>query len=535
MNEKGNKRREWIKTAAIIFLSVMLVLTFFSNTIMNYSLPEVATQYVMSDSITAKIRGTGVVESGDPYYVEITESRKVASVAVRVGDEIQKGDVILYLEDSESEELKLAQQNLENAEEALQKARDKYNDAILDPNISAADIQAASGNVSASTYRKQINDAQAAVTAAQNAMKPYSDKVAEIKQQIDDIDKQLEYEKPLLESAKANVTAAESALKGIDGNDEDDGNDDNDGNDDDNGNDEDDEQKEALQKALDEAKKRYEDIDRTIKNLNNAKSALELQKYSAEKNEKAADKAVTDAVENLNALTQMLNNKKSLETYLDAITEAQKTVRKAQAEVDELKEKVIDATVKADISGTITAVNVVAGNTATAGSAVAVIQPEGQGFTMSFSVTNEQARRLAVGDRAELVNSWWYYDVEVVLASIKPDPNNPGQNKLLTFNVSGSVVAGQTFSVSVGQQSANYDLVVPNSAIREDNNGKFILIVESRSTPLGNRYSASRVDVEVLASDDTKSAISGALYGYEYVITTSTKPVDAGQLVRLTN
>ena len=77
-------------------------------------------------------------------------------------------------------------------------------------------------------------------------------------------------------------------------------------------------------------------------------------------------------------------------------------------------------------------------------------------------------------------------------------------------------------------------LVVPNSAIREDNNGKFILIVESRSTPLGNRYSASRVDVEVLASDDTKSAISGALYGYEYVITTSTKPVEAGQLVRLT-
>ena len=46
MNENGKKKREWVKTAAIIFLSVMLVLTFFSNTIMNYSLPEVATQYV---------------------------------------------------------------------------------------------------------------------------------------------------------------------------------------------------------------------------------------------------------------------------------------------------------------------------------------------------------------------------------------------------------------------------------------------------------------------------------------------------------
>ena len=47
MNEKETKKkREWVKNAAIVFLSIMLVLTFFSNTIMNYSLPEVATQYV---------------------------------------------------------------------------------------------------------------------------------------------------------------------------------------------------------------------------------------------------------------------------------------------------------------------------------------------------------------------------------------------------------------------------------------------------------------------------------------------------------
>ena len=86
--------------------------------------------------------------------------------------------------------------------------------------------------------------------------------------------------------------------------------------------------------------------------------------------------------------------------------------------------------------------------------------------------------------------------------------------------------SGQTMTLSVGQRSANYDYVVPNSAIREDNNGKFILIVESKSSPLGNRYIATRVDVEVLASDDTMSAISGGLYGYEYVITTSTAPVE---------
>ena len=42
MNEKVLKKRAWIKNAIIIFLAVMLLLTFFSNTILNYSLPEVA-------------------------------------------------------------------------------------------------------------------------------------------------------------------------------------------------------------------------------------------------------------------------------------------------------------------------------------------------------------------------------------------------------------------------------------------------------------------------------------------------------------
>ena len=42
MTEQKVKNRGWVKNVAIIFLAVMLVLTFFSNTIMNASLPEAA-------------------------------------------------------------------------------------------------------------------------------------------------------------------------------------------------------------------------------------------------------------------------------------------------------------------------------------------------------------------------------------------------------------------------------------------------------------------------------------------------------------
>ena len=513
MNEKGNKRREWIKTAAIIFLAAMLALTFFSNTIMNYSLPEVATQYVMSDSITARIRGTGTIESGDPYHIEVNESRKVASVAVRTGDIVQKGDVLLYLEDVESEELKAAQDSLKAAQDKLSEAREAYNIALLSDEITAQDIQAANGNISDAAYRQQITSIQAEIKAAEETLAPLEEKVASLELQINNIVAQNAYNQSQLAIAKTNLDAAKAKVGSVSQGDDD--------------------VTDADKEAVEKAQKAYDDINASITNLNNQKSAYELQKYIAERDRDAAKAVLTAAEEKLSELMTMLGHKQALDVLKKNISDAQEAVNDAQALVDKLEEEALDKAVTADISGTVTSVNVVAGNTTTPGFPVVVLQPEGQGYTMSFSVTNEQARRLAVGDRADLVNAWRYDDVTVTLASKKADTSNPNQKTMLTFNVTGNVVAGQTLSISVGQQSANYDLVVPNSAIREDSNGKFILIVESRSTPLGNRYIATRVDIEVIASDETRSAISGALYGYEYVITTSTKPVDAGQQVRL--
>ena len=98
-----------------------------------------------------------------------------------------------------------------------------------------------------------------------------------------------------------------------------------------------------------------------------------------------------------------------------------------------------------------------------------------------------------------------------------------------------SVLSRQSLSVSIGDKSANYDYIVPNSALHEDSNGSFILVMEPKSSPIGNRYTAVRYDVNVLAKDDIQAAISGGLQGYESVITTSTAPLNAGQLVRPAN
>ena len=284
-----------------------------------------------------------------------------------------------------------------------------------------------------------------------------------------------------------------------------------------------------------------DDIKSAHNKLSEAKQNLTDQTNANKQAETAYKNQIANAeaaLKNAQAVYDLLKEEQDemnadINAELD-LAKVSKDIAQKEEEIAKLMEKSMGAAITAPVAGTVSSLAYVAGETTKPEETAAVLQVEGKGYTLKVSVTNEQARKVQVGDTAELQNAWYYDDAQVILTGIKPDPDNPGQNKLLEFNVTGSSIqAGQALSISVGQRSSEYEFVVPNSAVREDNNGKFILIVESKSGPLSNRYMASRVDVEVLASDDNYTAISAGLYGYEYVITTSTKPVEAGKQVRL--
>ncbi len=156
-------------------------------------------------------------------------------------------------------------------------------------------------------------------------------------------------------------------------------------------------------------------------------------------------------------------------------------------------------------------------------------------MTVSFSVTTQQAQKLKVGDPASPQNIWQYGDdFKATLLSIKNDKTDPSGKKVLTFKVESKDVApGQSLSLAIGERAVEYDLVVPNSAIKTNSSGKYILVVKSKSTPLGNRYITSKVDVAVKAQDDNNTAISAAVDGDEYVVTTATTSIEPGDQVRL--
>lgn len=573
-------RKDKIKNITIIFLLVMLILTFFSNTIMNYSLVEVSTQQVTSGQITSKVRGSGSVEASESYSVTIEETRKIATVNVKKDAEVATGDLLFTLEDTDSDELDAAKKSLNEAQAA-------YESAVLTAGITVAERQSIEAGKGSSLTQKQneiaaanqrVKDAQAAVDAAQAS-------VDKIKAQIDAVSNSTTdttaEEKAVLDAEKKNseaqdsLTSAESAytpvksaydtaLSGL----------------------------QSAQSTYDEAKTAYDNLPSTATEadkqtaktsvaiaetkLKAAKATYDARKDDLNKVQGSYDSAKSAATDSKNALsnanynlsvkkltgtnTAEANNLQAqLNTATVALTDANtaltsatndqkkvtdkisgeatiasayKTMTDLQEEVAKLQAKSIGTEITSPISGTVTDIAVTAGTTVNANDVMMTIQPENKAYVLQFSVTENQAKKVRVGDTAEILNNWYGNDVSAVVSAIRKDSQNRS-NSIIICEMKGDVSVGDSYTLSIGEQSSNYDTIVPTSAIREDSNGKFILIIESKSTPLGNRYYARRVDVDVITSDDTKSAVTGALEGYEYVITTTTKPIKENEQVRL--
>lgn len=620
MTEQRVKNRGWVKNVAIIFLAVMLVLTFFSNTIMNASLPEAAVQYVQSGSITTQIRGTGTITAKEVYEVKTTTSRKVQSVLVTKEQEVKVGDVLLILaagEGTETDELKTQLEtakysyqqkliNMSGGGSEVTRAQEKLQEAIaardaIAVNITAEDIELAKVRYEAAKERYQqltyeLEDAGGYVEGGKgDTLKELSDAVNAA---------QLEYDSACIRYAKeyafVNQLAADASVFGTHGSDRD-------------------AYAEAITGAfaaagedttvhnyfvdlasvtqaerenlgidrVDITKYPYSDLVSALPSQNitavakgygeilTAKDALTKAQdaynkavESMQPQNEALNKQVTEAKREMDALeaehADMVEKKTAYDTAKDNVISCENALQtllktskldnlelsKMANEIAELEAKleelsggekdaegnVTGGQIVSEVNGVVKEINVTAGNNTDPATAVMTIEVPDRGYTVSMNVTNEQAQKVTIGDTAEISTGYWGSSgLSGKLVGIRNN-TSAGQSggKQLVFDVTGSdITSGTQVSVSIGQRSQNYDTIVPNSALRSDSNGSFVLVIVAKSSPLGNRFVATRVDVTELAKDDVNTAVSGGLSAYDMVLTTATKPVEDGMLVRL--
>ena len=536
-----------MKNAIIIFLAVLLVLTFFSNTIMNYSLPEVAAQYPQSTTLTTKIRGSGTVESAQSYNVTVQETRTVAAVNVKKGDTIAAGDTLLTLDATESQELQDARTNLATVKLDYEKLK-------LPKNEDGAAAQAAS-----------LAQAQAAVTKAESDLataqkyesdlKWYQDQEASAKSTLATKNQNKEYYTELESNLKeqidnagnssADYLSAKQRLENIP---------------------EGDEYEEEREAALAEVQRIYDeqvapqvvpltnqlaDAQQNVLNSTYAASQAEAAYTSAQDataafqasnqnatSVSAAQTALQSAKDNLATLQATAKDTEDTNAYNDSVAQLdlaakEQEVKDAEAKVKALEEKTSAASIKSRYAGVVTEVNVAAGDTTTADTPLMVVELTEKGYTLKATVTKEQARTLKEGLQAEITNLW-DSGITMTLTSITSDKNDPANSRVLTFTVTGEDVSvGQSLSFSVGDKNSNYDLVIPSAAIHTDADGSFVYTVQVKSSPLGNRYTVRKKAVTIVASDDNNSAVSGELSSDDFVITTATVPLKVGTQVRI--
>ncbi|MBQ8569511.1 MAG: HlyD family efflux transporter periplasmic adaptor subunit [Oscillospiraceae bacterium] len=744
-NKQMKARRDLIKNIAIIFLAIMLVLTFFSNTVMNMSLPEVSAQYAVAETVSEQIRGSGTVKAGQSYEVMVNETRKIRGVNVKQGDKVNQGDIIYTLEGSESEELKTAEKTLREMELAYQKALidsesgSKYITQIMDINNSREDIAEAESDIarfgdeenlkvkyasdyyaieklreetellkknagsvyagkSAAELEVMAEELNAAVTcldtddysalpkewydkitaAAEKAAvsdketlntrktaiegyiaaldtedmlalpTKYYNRVRELISKKSDAQAEFDKRKKNLEEIQGEISgntdyseeirslskqiekkvAEHSNILGkIVGHSYEDSagrallfdqanslsieikqlNDDmaelmkkqqkgsavinklnaaqtmynkaeN--------------ELEAAADALNKAKKQiktelideYTDVKAKLEALegtelsddaqNAVRAFADLKKeaklslkadmaavnaaksYSEKKAEYDQRKAEFDIkltsdkaamedtlkekkrslekMEQEFSVTQITGNAESRKAALDLQEQALK-IEDQKALIQSYKDKAAGGSITAPVSGVISSLTYTAGESTAAGNAAAVIDMTDKGYSISFSVKTEQAKKLKTGTNADVANNYFGSDITAVLTAIKTDTSNPQTNKLLEFTVTGSeVTPGDTITLNIGAKGQQYPAVIPKSAVREDNNGKYVLTVQSKASPLGSRYYAVRYPVEIIAQNDSLAAVSG-LSGSEFVITASSVPVGDGEQVKLSD
>ena len=561
--EKKTSRKQIIKKTAIVFLTAMLVLTFFSNTIMNYSLPEVATEPVSSGTVSNKVRVQGTVETNSDYEVTVSGPRIIKEIKVEVGDTVKKDQVLFTFDEGENTELTEAEDTLDQMEldyaKSLLKSMPDYTSDNMDIKTAKDDLDAAikaqekaaanSKNLKkakkeADTAKKNVAAQQKKVDAIQAKIDAYGEigdyetaqaQVAATTKELESLRIQLADLKEDLKDAQASGEDTKEITRGIR-----------------------DKELEITNKEqeLQNEKKIAETLKATSGTYNQLKSDLAkenkilagLQETLTEKNAKVEELNGVPSLEEAKAAVK--EKRKALNQMLLALTDKKKQDSLAQQAEDmdtkaardkiekqkQLVEKLRNSNdlkeVKSKEEGIVSQIDFKEGDSVTADVPLAKIQLAESGYIVKGNITKAQSKLIRVGNEASVENIW-DDDTKASVKSIKADTENPNQNMIVTFEVKGNIEVGQNLALSVGEKSNRYDAVVPNNAIREDSKGKFVLVVTVKGTPLGNRYKVKRADVEVMASDDNSSGVTGGVYEYDNVVTNSSKPLEEGMQVRL--
>jgi len=533
----GGRQRKTVAGFAA-FLALMWVCTLVSKTIYASGLPQVQAAAAEKKKIEHTVESDGIIKQGSDRAVHTAAGLRVEQISVRVGDAVEKGDLLFTLDTEdlaeiiEKKELEAAKmeyqisdlqknrrlaeeekqrqeertgEDLEIAEEAAERGFDRADAAWQEAdrhlqNHLEDKVSVTSGEGRESAYREyeewvqkgknleatvsgnlaRKEEKEAALAALQEAGS--AEEIARAREELEKAEEELrnvraEYEKysshPMQEPDFSAEDAAEKAWE---------------------------DQKDSLEGSVREAGYGKED----------ALLAGEAGVRDAERNREDAQKELqADSTLEISRM-ELKSLKKEIEKY-KAIYEA-------------------GGRIVSEVSGTVTKIQVTAGERTADGAAVVCADQEVP-YRFETLLGKEQKKYVNLGDAVTLKTARGSTELQVDYM----EEDGSGSYRAVIYLPEGEGELGMSATMRHSEVSESYPCCIPVTALHSESPGNryYVYVLGQRDGILGKEYYAQLRYVEVLDQNERYAALAeGALSGDEKVITGCDKEIGNGVAVR---
>ena len=274
--------------------------------------------------------------------------------------------------------------------------------------------------------------------------------------------------------------------------------------------------------------------------VDRARSLLEAAQKRAQDDLLNANRRIEDAQAGLLAAKQ--DHERNVDRQSDTNESNRISATTLQLEIEEQQEVVDklqallgnEGTIHSEKTGVVSAVKN-KGDT-TGKDALITLKDGEKGFEATMLLNKEDSEKLAAGNECEVATGsgtmFFMPTVPGTVTAISP-PDEDDKVKVTIALSQWDWTEGQRVDVYAVQERSVHEMCVPLSALRSDNTGYFVLLIEQRSTVLGVENIVTRVPVYVMASDRDMVSIQGPVGRNSQIITGSSKPVAEGDRVRV--
>ena len=459
------------------FFAAMLVCTLVARGASGATMAEVSLEKPASANLSDSLTASGSIEAAAPSDIEVPEGLKVTEVAAAAGQKVNAGDLLAKVDADELDRAVRAQQaQVQKQQLALEALREEQ--AVDSSGVDAAQTALAGAQADRDRANgraaEAVQQAETALERAKQDEQAASDALEELQQKPPE-----ELEEGELEAAQLALDTARSA-------------------------------RETAEQALASARQAAEDTalsgDRSVASAESALQSAQKSYSEAAKQAETAGKA--------NAADAQL---------------AQLELEEAQRLLDRLTAlQQAGGCITAPAGGTLVRLDLTAGQP-TVASAGQLAGQEG-GFVFRATVGKEQAGQLKAGG---LVNVQQDYAVgRGTIQALSPQEDGTVQMTVrLAEDGASWQLGGAEASVTLSQQQ--YYTCLPSSAVRLGGAGEYVLVMEQRVTVLGIQNVLVEVPVSIERISGGTTAVSGALGPDSQVVASSSRPVSAGDRVRV--